>query len=562
MLVYPEVSEDINKGEADFRRVLKQSFLNKNYIALHSVGISNHSTKPYSEADFVVITDFGIFCLEVKGGLISRNKGLWKIGYEGNYYESSEGPYKQAAGTVAPILRSLKDNNNQRASKFSINFGVIFPHDEFINFDIESKKEQTCDKTEISNFENFLINLGSFTIDHFRKRGIFVSSQPVTKEDIIWASNVLRNDIALKGFRVFQTEESEQEIIELELSQSNIVDEFFYGNKKRMIISGGAGTGKTIICNKVVSKLSASNLKVLYVCFNNGLAKYLRKILEDLPNLEIYTFPAFMIKITKQSPKKYEDKNFFEDLPKLFEEEILKKMENNSLEIFDCIVIDEAQDIFTKKNIENLFLFLKGGFKNGSWFISIDPLIQADTYSRFDQEVYDQILKTSDSYKRDLFRNLRNPEKIVKQANKIYPELGLPIPTRSITTKPKKFIISVEEEIPMLSKIVKRILDEGAIPEQISILTFNSTIKSVLNTVNTICGKKLINIGKFNEDEDVLVWSEISSFKGLENHFIIVVECPEAELDPRLKSLYYVSLTRAITDYYILCNQNSFLKAM
>ncbi|MDB2584618.1 hypothetical protein N9Y50_08295, partial [Alphaproteobacteria bacterium] len=111
-------------------------------------------------------------------------------------------------------------------------------------------------------------------------------------------------------------------------------------------------------------------------------------------------------------------------------------------------------------------------------------------------------------------------------------------------------------------KIVKRILDEGAISEQISILTFNSTKKSVLNTVNTICGKKLINIGKFNEDEDVLVWSEISSFKGLENHFIIVVECPEAELDPRLKSLYYVSLTRAITDYYILCNQNSFLKAM
>ena len=562
MLVYPEVSEDINKGEADFRRVLKQSFLNKNYIALHSVGISNHSRKPYSEADFVVITDFGIFCLEVKGGLISRDKGLWKIGYEDNYYESSQGPYKQAAGTVAPVIRALKDNNQDRASKFIINFGVIFPHDEFVNFDIESKKEQTCDKTEIFNFEKFLVNLGSFTIDHFRKRGIFVSSQSVSKEDIIWASNVLRNDIALKGFRAFQTEESEQEIIELETSQSNIIDEFFYGNKKRMIINGGAGTGKTIICNKVVSKLTASNLKVLYICFNNGLAKYLRKIFEDIPNLDIFTFPAFMMKITKKSPKNSEDKFFFEDLPRLFEDEILKKMESNSLETFDCIVIDEAQDIFTKKNIDNLFLFLKGGIKNGSWFISIDPLIQSDTYSRFDQEVYDEILKTSDSYKRDLFRNLRNPEKIVKQANKIYPEIGLPIPTRSITTKPKKYIISIDEEISMLSKIVKKILEEGAISEQISILTFNSTKKSLLNTVNKICGKKLVNISKFNEDEDVLVWSEISSFKGLENHFIIVVECPETDLDSRLKSLYYVSLTRAITDYYILCNQNSSLKAI
>ena len=137
MLIYPEITQEINKGEEDFRSVLKKSFPNKNYIALHSVGISNHSTKPYSEADFVVITDFGIFCLEVKGGLISRERGIWKIGYEDNFYESSEGPFKQAAGTVGPILRALKDNNNERASKFTINFGVIFPHDEFVNFDIE-----------------------------------------------------------------------------------------------------------------------------------------------------------------------------------------------------------------------------------------------------------------------------------------------------------------------------------------------------------------------------------------------------------------------------------------
>ena len=174
----------------------------------------------------------------------------------------------------------------------------------------------------------------------------------------------------------------------------------------------------------------------------------------------------------------------------------------------------------------------------------------------------DNIVNQSDCYKRNLFRNLRNPEKIVIQANKLYPELGLPVPTRSLTTKPKKYIISSDEELSILSKLIRKILDEGAKSDQISILTFKSQQNSLLKNVKTICGKRVVNINNFNEDDDVLVWSEISSFKGLENHFIFVIEYPTMELDTRLKSLCYVSFTRAISDYYILCYKDTNHKAI
>ena len=72
----PKLLDRTNKGEEDLRVILTKAFPKKNYIALHSVGLSEHSTKPYSEADFVLITDFGIFCLEVKGGEVKREKGI------------------------------------------------------------------------------------------------------------------------------------------------------------------------------------------------------------------------------------------------------------------------------------------------------------------------------------------------------------------------------------------------------------------------------------------------------------------------------------------------------
>ena len=40
----------------------------KKYFAIHSVGLANHETKKKrGECDFILITDMGILCLEVKG---------------------------------------------------------------------------------------------------------------------------------------------------------------------------------------------------------------------------------------------------------------------------------------------------------------------------------------------------------------------------------------------------------------------------------------------------------------------------------------------------------------
>ena len=105
-------------------------------------------------------------------------------------------------------------------------------------------------------------------------------------------------------------------------------------------------------------------------------------------------------------------------------------------------------------------------------------------------------------------------------------------------------------------------MEDGAKPHQITILTFKSKLNSKLNNIKSIANNELMNIRDYEQEDDILVWSEISAYKGLENHFIFVIECPENEITERQKSLYYISLTRSKSDYYLICSNGSILNKL
>lgn len=53
-------------------------------IAFHSLFLTDHEKKRIGEADFVVVSKYGLFVLEVKGGGISFVDGVWStIGRNG-----------------------------------------------------------------------------------------------------------------------------------------------------------------------------------------------------------------------------------------------------------------------------------------------------------------------------------------------------------------------------------------------------------------------------------------------------------------------------------------------
>src|SRR3954468_5691767 len=84
-----------NAEKALFRR-FKDDLPDEDWIVLHSLGLTTHKRKPWAEIDFVLIGPPGVFCIEVKGGVIARTNGVWTTTTQsGKCKELKESPFAQ-----------------------------------------------------------------------------------------------------------------------------------------------------------------------------------------------------------------------------------------------------------------------------------------------------------------------------------------------------------------------------------------------------------------------------------------------------------------------------------
>ena len=96
-------ARSVTRSEREVFESIREAKGSDEFYCLHSVGLARHLRKSYGEADFIVIGPPGVFCLEVKGGQIKRNEGIWTIGWPRGSYESMEGPFKQSQQTIYPL---------------------------------------------------------------------------------------------------------------------------------------------------------------------------------------------------------------------------------------------------------------------------------------------------------------------------------------------------------------------------------------------------------------------------------------------------------------------------
>lgn len=109
----PTVSPDVESAAERelFRRMADE--LSGDWTVLHSLGLTIHDRKPWAEIDFVLIGPPGVFCIEVKGGLISRREGVWYTTplhgpNAGHLRRLSESPFEQVGSASAQLYRLLE----------------------------------------------------------------------------------------------------------------------------------------------------------------------------------------------------------------------------------------------------------------------------------------------------------------------------------------------------------------------------------------------------------------------------------------------------------------------
>lgn len=522
----------------------------ENCIVLHSLGMTEHVDKIFGEIDFVVIADEGVLCIEVKGGIVKRKAGEWHfINRYGKDTVKKEGPYQQAQGNEQSLRQYLKyrlKDSQDPICRCAYASCVMTP-DCVIDVDdnIEIISDITFDKRNTKEdlpqfFENSFRYWKSKTMEkhHFSGRHL----QDEDKERLV---SILRGDFAFVPSMSLALKRTDEMLAALTDEQYIIMHGF---HSKRMLVSGPAGTGKTMLAMDQCRKLKAEGYKVLYLCYNKLIATYVKRCFEtEGQEIEVSTLHSFMLGKTGEEAVTDDEKFYSETLPNIFVDQLDVLMPDE--EKYDVLVIDEGQDLMTTYYLLCLEGMIRGGLKKGRWSIYFDK--NQNIFGKYDelQHIYNE-LEDFGASSYELSVNCRNTKQIaignwyatnIVQAS-IMKANGEVVGYHTYKSK--------DNERKELFRLIRRLLAEGISRKDIVIL---SPFRLDNENSCLYCAGIPSDIGEIRLNETAILDSDafirfytVKKFKGLEARVIIYIDIEGFTRDEE-RLINYVAMSRART---------------
>ena len=511
MKVIPNVIYDNNsKAEKRVFNKLQESFIgNNNFIALHSLLLTKHPNQRFGEADFVIVCEFGVFVFEIKGGRVSSENGEWFSIDKNNIKHKIHHPFKQSEDALFAIIKDLKSSNKFYGLNIPVGFGVVFPDIEWTEKGTEWDLRTICDIRQFRNFESWMKKFFHYWNDKPN------NNTSLTHQQINDIIQQLRPNFEFSIPLHVKLEEVEKSIVTFTEDQYEYLD--IVAANKRVLCSGGAGTGKTFLAAELARRLGNNNKSVVLVCKSNWLRRYLEARIQN-ENVIVSTINSLLVDKQRAGIEKY-----------------------------DTLIVDEGQDIFNIDNIDILDKAIKSGLSNGQWYIFHDVNNQSGLFTDSKKEIV-ELLESYNPAKVPLITNCRNTKEIL---SKVQTSLHLDMGTKGIGQGPKvREFIANNNAIELLENELMNLLNNGASPNAITILSPFNYEKSIVSQLPNHVKNKIIKLDDYSVREfpiHTISFAEIKNFKGLENEIIIVVdmEKPSTITNNTGKVEYYVAMSRA-----------------
>jgi len=333
-------------------------------------------------------------------------------------------------------------------------------------------------------------------------------------------------------------------------------------NSARIMIEGGAGTGKTFLAMELARRHAEKNENVLLVCFSPILASFLNTRIKNLSIriLPIHNLILEYVRIYGKIPEGYFpgmdilDRWFVDTLIPEFES-IADKIPEN--EKYDTLILDEGQDIINFPYITVLNSLLKGGWQHGSWRIFYDSNFQTRIYCTMDFDVL-EMLKGFGPVLPRLTHNCRNPRPIIVQTCLV---TGSDLNTKGAGDGPDveiHFYETSDHARGLLNRILEKLGEHRVSPGEITILSPIPWARSVVSELFTSRGSRIkVLQGSIQETfpHSKLTFSTIADFKGLENRFIILADMEDIDSSAAVTAAIYVGMTRARVKLWLLVSR-------
>ena len=546
-------------GEREIFRRLKDDPETRDWIVLHSLDVAEHVTHIAGEIDFVVIVPRkGVLCVEVKAcSSLRRVDGLWYYGNDSK--PDARGPFKQAA-TAMHSIRARLAAKRPELSKVPFWSTVIFP---YVEFSIESEEWHGWQVIDNRRFRSGSIGkLLSNVLDNARR---FLRSKAsarwfnpaLSEPDIqqcVTIADILRPDFEFFESAGSRSGKLERELVAFTAEQFGALDAM--EANPRVAFVGPAGTGKTLLAIETARRGAAAGRKVLLLCFNRLLGKWLEGQLSVPGNgVVASTIHQHMLAVSSTSVVENPGHTFWErELPALAVETLLENAgETNQ---FDELVVDEAQDILRGEYLDFLDLSLKGGLASGQWRFFGDFEKQA-IYSAANlslAEFFETRCNHAPVY--DLRINCRNTPRVAELVHLLG---GLSPPYKRILRpddglEPEINYYSNDlDQHSLLLNSIGTLRNEGFSNQDVVILSPKADAACAASKVHSHPLSK--DLRPFEKSRGGYIgYCSVHAFKGMEAPAVIVTDIDKLTA-PTSTALFYVAVTRVLQRLIILVHE-------
>ncbi|BDG08600.1 nuclease-related domain-containing DEAD/DEAH box helicase [Anaeromyxobacter paludicola] len=467
------------------------------------------------EGDFVLAhPEHGLLALEVKGGRIEQRDGVWR--QNGVLMEQS--PLDQAHGFLRKLTKRLSDDGCQAPA-----FGaaVCFP-------DIDFDRPPTQDDLAGVVITGRELQWFSEALPPVAARALPAPGQAVgawiDRIHRYWGESTV-SALSL-GTRVSAVNEQRFELDPLQLlALDNLLA------SDRLLVQGGAGSGKTLLAAEAARRAAERGEKVLLLCFTAPLQRFLAARLEGT-GVEVHTVSGFAKQLVDAADGAVRFEDPFDS--NCWNAALLRASEVCE-QRWDTVVVDEAQDL------QDEAWYLVEGLARGKrlWGFH-DPA----------QTFWQNRKPPAELFGRPflLTRGQRCPPGIQDLANvyagAAYDEGAIRKAQAEGTLK----LLQAPSASSVQDKVgdeVDRLLGAGLAPSDIAIVSLRGQTAAGTIYESGQVGRHSVARADAPDAAERLVADSFLRWKGLERPAVIVADLPDGELAQRGVRTY-VALTRAL----------------
>jgi hypothetical protein len=485
------------------------------WYAWHSLRLRDRRAS-FGEGDFVLAhPGRGILLLEVKGGAIELRDGTWFQ----NGKPLPKAPLDQVHGFRGLLLARLRAAGVDAPA---VGQAPCFPDTDF-------DRQPTADDVAGIVMGAHHLRWLAESLPAVAARAI-PPPRPTSRGDWLAALHALWGETWVPSLSLgTRAREHAERRLALDEAQLEVMEGLLEND--RVLVQGGAGSGKTLLAAEAARRLAASGARVLLLCFTAPLRKWLAMRL-DGAHVEVHTVSGHAKRIADGAAGPPPPR----DLPdaQAWGAVFAHAAAACGAPTFDAIVVDEAQDL--QREAWELVAALARGRRlwafhdpgQGFWPDRTPPAELFTTRYR-------------------LPRQLRCPAGVQALAHRT---LGQPFDADAIakarTDGALRAVVAAEPATgPMaVEAAVRELLDGGLAPRDIGIVSIRGRAARAGDDALRVCGHDVVAADAADMEER-LVADTFLRWKGLERPGIVVTDLPEDDGVKQLPIRLNVALTRA-----------------